>query len=166
MQIRKKDEPYLGEPIRNDFKSPFCIMIVVQQLMLIEWDSYVSARELSTTLRSNYPQVSWDTVVVGRILGGLSTLASTMEHPGLGTEHIFKTTVGGASKYALNPNKHTWDWLRALHNALIPMAERRKLMLSQPFNWQDRDYDPRQLVWEDLESIGYAGVGFDPSTRE
>lgn len=119
---RQEARGRLAYPQTNGRNDPLTIMLVLDCLMRLETDSYITANPLTAMLWQEYPQMTWDAVTVGYIL---SKLAETTEDlPEAGHMPPFaKVIYAGVAQYAIADDGLSRRWMGRARDLVADKAK-------------------------------------------
>lgn len=135
---------------------PLTVMLVSEQLLLLNWDSYITAVDLSDMLAAHYPQVRWNQWIVGNVMSRLAEICLQVNQPGFppgrsehggASPHIMVTKRHGLNNYTVTPTMNAWYWLRQVRRLAGDAAKLRA-------EGADKDL----TLWDDLGMIAYNGA--------
>jgi len=111
----------LAHPVPAGWWDPVSIALVLDCLLRLEHDTVIRARHLVQLMNAEYPQMSWNPTVVGRIMSDLAeaSLASgaTAEPP------IDRFRASHGHQFIVNVNSLNWRWLIGVRRAVADYAE-------------------------------------------
>lgn len=112
---------YVHYPTLNGRNDPLTIMLVLDALLNLEIDAYITAGGLTRYLREHHTDVMWDVVTVGRILAEI-TNQSRQIWP---TPTLDRLMLGGAKQYVVPDTMEAWSQLGELREYFGTLAEHR-----------------------------------------
>ncbi len=141
-----KEAQHLLHATPNGYNDPLSHLLLLDTLMRLKPDQTIRANTMRDLLNRMRPQLSWDSVTVGRILNELADMSEG---------RIKRRRDRFGTFFLLDPTIETYQWLTTLRDAASTLVAEQQ-------RWHDRGLDgtTRGLsVWEGFK-LTALGTGF------
>lgn len=138
-----KEAGSLVRPTKNGYNDAMSHLFILDTLLRLQANQMIRASGLRQVLRREFPQIIWDNVTIGRILGELTDLAAETS-TGKGMLTSARDRLG--TYFTLSDDHATYKWLAELREIASGKVAEEMAWINQGLEPPARTFS----VWDEL----------------